>query len=70
MNVSKISGMLFAKIGRRVPILRAVQLFGDPIEWVDDTRYLGLTLFKLINWSKHRSGEKESSSYWEHWDLF
>jgi hypothetical protein len=33
INVFKSSAMLFAKTGRRIPKPRAVQLFGEPIEW-------------------------------------
>jgi hypothetical protein len=40
INVSKSSAMLFAKTGRRIQQPRAVQLFGEPIQWVDDARYL------------------------------
>jgi len=53
VNVSKSSVMLFAKTGRRIPKPRAVQLFGEPIEWVDDIQYLGVTLDKRLTWSKH-----------------
>ena len=41
INVSKSSAMIFPKIGRRIPKPRVVQLFGEPIQWVDDVRYLG-----------------------------
>jgi len=41
INVSKFYAMLFAKTGKRIPKPRAVKLFGEPIEWVDDCRYLG-----------------------------
>ena len=51
--VSKSSAMLFAKTVRRIPKPRKVQLFGEPIEWVEDTRYLGVTPDKRLNWSKH-----------------
>jgi len=53
INVSKSSAMLFSKIGRRISKPRAVELFGEPIEWVDDNRYLGVTLDKRLTWSKH-----------------
>jgi hypothetical protein len=52
-NVSKSYAMLIAKTGRRIPKPRALQLFGEPIKWVDDTRYLGVTLDKGLTWSKH-----------------
>jgi hypothetical protein len=53
INVSKSSAMLFVKTGRRVPQLRPFRLFGEPIEWVDTARYLGVTLDKRLTWSKH-----------------
>jgi hypothetical protein len=45
--------MFFAKTGRRIPKPRAVQLFGEPVEAVDDTRYLGVALDTRLTWSKH-----------------
>jgi len=36
--------MLFAKSGRRILKTRPVQLFGQPIRWVDTARYLGVTV--------------------------
>jgi hypothetical protein len=45
--------MPFAKTGRRIWNPRAVQLFGEPMQWVDDARYLGVSLDKRLNWSKH-----------------
>jgi len=53
INVSKSSATLFAKTSRRIPKPRAVQLFGQPIQWVDDALYLGVTLYKRLAWSKH-----------------
>jgi hypothetical protein len=32
---------------------RPVTLFGEPIEWVDTTRYLGVTLDTRLTWSPH-----------------
>jgi hypothetical protein len=69
INVSKSSAMLFAKTGRRIPKPRTVQLFGEPIEWVDEARFLGVILDKRPTWSKHRSGENERGRDWEHWGL-
>jgi hypothetical protein len=45
--------MLFAKTGRRILKPRPVQLFGEPVEWVDDARELGVTLDRQLTWSKH-----------------
>jgi hypothetical protein len=40
INVLKSNAMLFAKVPRPC----WVQLLGEPIEWVDTARYLGVTL--------------------------
>ena len=61
-NVSNSSAMLFAKIGRRIPKPRSVQLFGEPIQWVDDARYLGLTLDKRLTWSKHNDQARKKAA--------
>jgi hypothetical protein len=45
--------MLFTKGRRRIAQPRAVKLFGEPIQWVDDARYLGVILDKRLTWSKH-----------------
>jgi hypothetical protein len=42
INVSKSTANKFARAGRRFIQLRPVTLFGEPIEWVEKTRYLGL----------------------------
>ena len=41
INVSKSSAIIFARAGRRFIQPRSVTLFGEPIKWVDTTRYLG-----------------------------
>ena len=44
INVSKSTTIIFARAGRRYIQHRPVTLFGETKEWVDTTRYLGLTL--------------------------
>jgi hypothetical protein len=41
INVSKSTAIIFAIAGRRFIQPRLVTLFGETIEWVDTTRYLG-----------------------------
>ena len=53
INVSKSTAIIFARAGRRFIQPRPVTLFGEPIEWVDSTRYLGVTLGRRLNWSPH-----------------
>ena len=52
-NVSKSSAMIFARAGRRFVQPRPFTLFGEPIQWVETTRYLGVTLDKRLTWSPH-----------------
>ena len=53
INVSKCTAIMFARAVRRFNQPRPVTLFGEPIEWVDTTRYLGLNLDKRLTWSPH-----------------
>jgi hypothetical protein len=53
INVSKSSAIIFARAGRRFIQPRPVSLFGEPIQWVETTRYLGVTLDKRLTWSPH-----------------
>jgi hypothetical protein len=53
INVSKSSAVIFAGAGRRFTQPRPVTLFGEPIEWVERTRYLGVTLDKRLICSLH-----------------
>jgi hypothetical protein len=41
INVSKSTAIIFARAGRHFNQPRPVTLGGEPIEWVDTTRYLG-----------------------------
>jgi hypothetical protein len=45
--------MIFDRAGRRFIQPRPVTLFGEPIQWVETTRYLGVTLDKRLNCSPH-----------------
>jgi hypothetical protein len=45
--------MIFAKTSRCILKLRSVQLFREPIQWIDDARYFGVTLDKRLTWSKY-----------------
>jgi hypothetical protein len=70
INVSKSSAMPFAKTGRRIPKPRSVQLFGEPFQWVDDSRFLGMTLDRRLNWSKLTDQvRKRAAQRLGRWDL-
>ena len=45
--------MPFAMAGRRIPKPRTVQLFGEPMQWVDTAHYLGVNLDKRISRLTH-----------------
>ena len=49
INVSKSTAIIFTHSGRRFIQPRPVTLFGEPIQWVDTTRYLDTRL----SWSPH-----------------
>jgi hypothetical protein len=53
INVSKSTAMLFAKTTRCIQRPRPVQLFGEPIQWIDTARYLAVTLDTRLIWSAH-----------------
>ena len=53
INVSKRTAIIFACAGRGFIQPRLVTLFGEPIQWVDTTCYLGVTLDKRLTWSPH-----------------
>jgi hypothetical protein len=51
INVSKSTAVLLAKAARRVRQPRPVQFLGEPIQWVQTARYLGVTLDTRLTWS-------------------
>jgi hypothetical protein len=53
INVSKSTAIIFARARRRFIQTRPVTLFGEPIEWVDTTRYLRVNLYTRLPWSPH-----------------
>ena len=53
INVSKSTAIIFAPAGRPFIQPRPVILFGEPIKWVETTRYLGVTLDTRLIWSRH-----------------
>jgi hypothetical protein len=53
INVSKSTAVLFVKAARRIQKPRAVQFLGEPIQWVETARHLGVTLDTQLTWSTH-----------------
>jgi len=53
INASKSSAIIFTRAGRRFIQPRPVTHFGEPIQWIETTRYLGVTLDKRLTWSPH-----------------
>jgi hypothetical protein len=54
--------MLFAKAAWRIPRPRPVQFLGQPIEWVDSARYLGVTLDSRLTWRPHMVQVRKKAS--------
>jgi len=48
--VSSSTAISFARAGRLFIQPGPVTHFGDPIEWIDTTRYLGVTLDTRLTW--------------------
>ena len=53
IDVSKSTAIIFMRAGWCFIQPRPVTLFGEPIEWVDTTRYLGVNLDTQLTWSPH-----------------
>ena len=47
------AAIIFARAGRRFIQPRPVTLLGEPIQWVDTTRHLEVTLDTRLTWSPH-----------------
>jgi hypothetical protein len=62
INVSKSTVVLFVKAARRIQKPREVHFLGQPIQWVETARYLGVTLDTQFIWSAlvHQVGKKAS----------
>jgi hypothetical protein len=54
--------MIFARAERHFIHPRPVTLFGEPIQWVETTRYLGVTLDKRLAWSPHIEQVRKKTS--------
>jgi hypothetical protein len=61
-NVSKSIAIFFARAGWRFIQPRPVTLFGELIEWVDTTRYLGVTLDTRLTWSPHNDQARKRAA--------
>jgi hypothetical protein len=53
INVSKSIAVLIARTTRCAQRSRPPQLSGEPIQWVETARYLGVTLDTPLTWSAH-----------------
>jgi hypothetical protein len=62
INVSKYTTIIFARAGQRFIQPRPVTLFGEPIQWVETTRYLGVTLDTRLAWSPHIDQVKKKTA--------
>ena len=53
INVSRSSAIIFARSVRRFIQTQPLTPFGEPIKWLDNTRFLGVTVDKQHTWSSH-----------------
>ena len=53
INICRSTAIIFPRAGRRLIQPRPVTLFGEPIKWVDTTRFIEVTLHKRPTWSPH-----------------
>jgi hypothetical protein len=55
LSTSKSTAVLFLYTSRDVHKPRKVQVFGEPVEWVDTVQNLGAMLDTQLIWSTHSS---------------
>jgi hypothetical protein len=56
--------VLFGKTARSARQPRPVQFLGEPIQWVQTARYLGVTLDTQPTWSAHFNQVKKRAAQW------
>ena len=64
INVSKNAATIYARADRRFIQPRRVTLIGEPIKWVDTTRYLGVILHARLAWSPHIDQVMKGTAQW------
>ena len=64
INDSKSTAIIFALAGRRFIQPRTVTLFGEPIQWVETTRYLGVALDKRLTWPPNIDQFRKKTAQW------
>jgi len=62
INASKSTAIIFVRAGRPFIQPRAVTIFGETIEWIETTRYLGVTLDTRLAWSRHIDQVRKTAS--------
>jgi hypothetical protein len=66
INISKNMAVLCAKTAKCVRKSRTVQFLGEPIEWAETARYLGVTLDTRLTWSAQTNQVRKRGQlkYW------
>jgi hypothetical protein len=65
----KSTAMIFVSMGQRFLNPWSVQLFREPIQWVDTSHYLGLTRDTQLTWSSHIDYVRKLPGGWVCWVL-